>query len=106
MTFKTLIGAASLAIASLSAAQQVIPEATFLAQASRSRAEVLAEFSLWRQAGLDRYDVEGGDQSSMDYQRRLEHYARMRSGPQYVAELQRIQDQRVQHAAIKSHRGS
>ena len=95
MTLKTLIGAASLTIASLSAAQQIIPEANSPVRASKSRAEVLTELSLWRRAGLDRYDVEGADRSTMDYQRRMDQYARMRNGPQYVAELQRVQTERV-----------
>jgi hypothetical protein len=106
MTIKTLIGAASLAIASLSAAQQAVPEGTVPGRASKSRAEVLTEFSLWRRAGLDRYNVEGADQSTVDYQRRMEQYAWMRNGPQYVAELQRIQAGQAQHAAARAHQGS
>lgn len=106
MTIKTLIGAASLAIASLSAAQQVVPEGTVAVRASKSRAEMLTEFSLWRRAGLDRYDAEGADKSTPDYQHRMAQYARMRNGPQYVVELQRIQAGRAQHAAVQASQGS
>lgn len=105
MTIKTLIGAAGLVIASLSTAQPVVPEGTVPARASKSRAEVLAEFSLWRRAGLDRYNAEGADQSTLDYQQRMAQYARMRNGPQYVAELQRIQAGQAQHAAAQARQG-
>lgn len=38
---------------------------------AKSRAEVRAQVDVWRQVGLDRHDIEGGDFTSRDYQRRL-----------------------------------
>lgn len=106
MTIKSLIGVAAFAIASMSAAEQVVPEGTNAAQEPKSRSEVLTELSLWQRAGLNQYNAEGADQSSLDYQRRMDQYAQMRNGPQYVTELQRIQDAHVRHAAVQANQPS
>lgn len=60
------------------------------AQSQRQRAEVQAELALWNRAGLSL----GGDSQevgSPDYAQRLAVYQNLRSGPEYLAELSRLQ---------------
>ncbi|WP_234026618.1 DUF4148 domain-containing protein [Melaminivora suipulveris] len=97
-TFRTLLAAATMAGASLAApafAADAPSEnwgATNLqAQPSSvSRAEVLADLALYRRAGLDAFDT--GEASSLGnpgYARALAEYQRLRSGPEYLAEVRR-----------------
>ena len=56
-----------------------------------SRAEVLADLSLWTRAGLREYSQ--GERSivdSPDYAAKLAEYHRLRSGPAYQAEVRRL----------------
>ncbi|WP_019703127.1 DUF4148 domain-containing protein [Paracidovorax oryzae] len=56
-----------------------------------SRAEVIADANLWHRAGLDKYQVgERSPASDPMYQERLAEYQRLRSGPEYVAEVRRL----------------
>lgn len=56
-----------------------------------SRAEVLAELSLWRRAGLEALSSgEAGAVGSPQYQQRMAEYQRLRNGPAYLAEVRRF----------------
>ncbi len=55
-----------------------------------SRAEVNADMALWKRAGLDRFQLgERSLASDPMYQQRFAEYQRLRSGPEYVAEVRR-----------------
>lgn len=61
------------------------------AGASLSRAEVLAELNLWNRAGLNQANAgDHNDVADPAYAQRLAAYQRLRSGPEYVAEVQRL----------------
>ncbi|EER61769.1 conserved hypothetical protein [Acidovorax delafieldii 2AN] len=56
-----------------------------------SRAEVLADLNLWARAGLLAYPSdEIGYASYPVYEARLAEYRRLRSGPEYLAEVRRL----------------
>lgn len=55
-----------------------------------SRAEVQADLALWNRAGLNVYRESDVNHWDADYQQRLARYQRMRSGPEYLAEVQRL----------------
>ncbi|MDR0225558.1 MAG: DUF4148 domain-containing protein [Burkholderiaceae bacterium] len=55
-----------------------------------SRAEVEADLAMWKRAGLDLYQNIDGNYWDADYQQHLAQYQRLRSGPEYLAELQRL----------------
>ena len=55
-----------------------------------SRAEVQADLALWNRAGLNVYRESDVNHWDADYQQRLAQYQRMRSGPEYLAEVQRL----------------
>lgn len=57
---------------------------------SLSRAEVTADLALWNRAGLSNYN--SGDNSHFAdpaYEQHLAEYRRLRSGPEYLAEVRR-----------------
>lgn len=58
---------------------------------SLTRAEVLADLALWKRAGVDRYwcGEETPDIYSPEYKAAFSEYYRLRSGPEYQAEVQR-----------------
>lgn len=56
---------------------------------ARSRAEVLADLALWERAGLQHYSEADAGPQDAQYQQRLAQYQRLRSGPEYQAEVQR-----------------
>ncbi|MDA8523518.1 DUF4148 domain-containing protein [Acidovorax sp. NCPPB 4044] len=100
MNRKHLIAIATLAFAGATAATAApvsqedmagpIPLTEVQNQQPLSRAEVVADWNLWKKAGLDKYQA--GDRSVMNdpmYQQRLAEYQRLRSGPEYVAEVRR-----------------
>lgn len=68
------------------------------------RATVAAERNLWLRAGLGNY----GDYAEMDpqYGKRLANYNRMRSGPEFLAELNRVGGAKSQTAAMKASEAS
>ena len=82
-----------LAVAAVSAALSAPAFAQAAAQQSPtlSRAEVLADLALHRRAGLD---AQGSSEilpvGNADYERRLAEYQRLRSGPEYLAEVRRF----------------
>ncbi|CAM4036638.1 DUF4148 domain-containing protein [Paracidovorax anthurii] len=101
MNRKHLIAIATLAFASAGAATAApvsqedwggpAPVASQQDQQPLSRAEVIADGNLWKKAGLDKYEM--GDRSVSNdpmYQERLAEYQRLRSGPEYVAEVRRL----------------
>lgn len=56
-----------------------------------SRAEVQADLNLWNRAGLGNYN--SGDNNHVadaSYGRKVAQYRRLRSGPEYVAEVRRL----------------
>ncbi|WP_312307221.1 DUF4148 domain-containing protein [Pulveribacter sp.] len=84
----------ALAVAAVSAAALSAP--AFAQEAAQqapglSRAEVLADLALHRRAGLD---AQGSSEilpvGNADYERRLAEYQRLRSGPEYLAEVRRF----------------
>lgn len=91
MKSKLLAGAALLAVSTFSFAQEVTPDDFNVAVSTKSRADVRAELAMWQRAGLDRYNADGADRSSTDYQRRTAMFNRLMSGPEYIAEVQRIE---------------
>lgn len=95
---KQLLAIVTLSAASwsgLASAAPASPEIWFGAEPATvgralSRAEVQADLALWNRAGLN---VHGdSDLQSWDagYQQRLAQYQRLRSGPEYQAEVQRL----------------
>lgn len=97
---KPLIAIAALAAASFtgaaSAAQQS-PENWVGAEPvvtgkPLTRAEVVADLNLWNRAGLSDYNTgDNGRYADAGYARRLATYQRLRSGPEYLAEVQRLE---------------
>jgi hypothetical protein len=63
------------------------------------RAEVVADLHLWRQAGLA--DAPEVDVESPVYQAKLATYERLRNGPAFAAEVERVREIRsgASHAA-------
>lgn len=55
-----------------------------------SRAEVQADLAMWNRAGLNVYRESDVNHWDADYQQRLAQYQRLRSGPEYLAEVQRL----------------
>lgn len=56
-----------------------------------SRAEVLADLVLYRRAGLDAFGTgEAASLGNPGYARALSEYQRLRSGPEYLAEVRRL----------------
>ena len=49
-----------------------------------------ADLALWNRAGLNVYRESDVNHWDADYQQRLAQYQRMRSGPEYLAEVQRL----------------
>ena len=96
MNIRTLIGVATLATSGLAMAQsgEVTLEQTRAGapgSPALSRAEVLADLAVWRQAGLDRFQADSADHSGTAYETALAEYQRLRNGPAYAAELDRLQ---------------
>jgi hypothetical protein len=60
-----------------------------VAGAPVSRAEVLADLHLWQRAGLG--ETGEADTLSAGYQAKLAAYQRLRSGPAFAAEVERLQ---------------
>ncbi len=88
---------AATAFAGAASAGTTSQEAWFGAQpatqqsAPLSRTEVQADLNLWNRAGLGSVNAgEYGDVTDTIYAQRMATYQRMRSGPEYVAEVQRL----------------
>ena len=81
-------GATSLAQAQTPAQAQ--PAASYHGQ-SLTRAEVRADLALWKRAGLERFwrGEASPDIYSREYRVAYAEYVRLRSGPEYQAEVQR-----------------
>ncbi|PWW46894.1 DUF4148 domain-containing protein [Melaminivora alkalimesophila] len=59
--------------------------------AGLSRAEVQADLNLWRRAGLENYTTsQGPAEANAEQARRMAEYQRLRSGPEYRREVQRL----------------
>lgn len=78
---------AAIAAATWSGMASAAPAAT---DHALSRAEVQADAVLWNRAGLNAYLEIAAHPGDADYQRRLAQYQRQRSGPEYLAEVQRL----------------
>lgn len=89
MNLKLLAGAALLATSMTSFAQDASGASTEPAQ-SKSRVEVRAELVMWQRAGLQHYTDESIDFGSAEHQRRIAMFDRLMSGPEYLAEVQRL----------------
>lgn len=96
---KNIIAVAAIAAASFSgiafASEGWSNPDPVVAGPSLSRAEVLADFAIWKRAGMSVYNQ--GDQSTVDtvYEQRKALYQKMRSGAEYEEEL------RLQRSAAK-----
>lgn len=97
---KNLIAIAALAAASFagsaSAAQQSqenwVGAEPVAVGTPLTRAEVVADLNLWNRAGLNDYNTgDNGRYADAGYARRLATYQRLRSGPEYLAEVQRVE---------------
>ena len=65
-----------------------------------SRVEVAADTNLWMRSGMGQVaNRDSFDPSSPAYRAQMAAYQRMRSGPQYMAEVQRLQGARMQQTA-------
>jgi len=65
-----------------------------------SRAEVAADTSLWIRSGMSQVaNRDSFDPSSPAYRAQMAAYQRMRSGPEFMAEVQRLQGARPQQTA-------
>lgn len=96
MNAKHLIAIAAIAFAGAASAQSHSQEdyvGTLPVSLSlMSRAEVIADLNLWNRAGLRASHM--GEHSGMDdalHAQRLATYQRLRSGPEYRAEVRRLQ---------------
>jgi hypothetical protein len=79
----------------MASAAPVSPETWFGAEPAAtgralSRAEVQADLAMWNRAGLNVYRESDVNHWDADYQQRLAQYQRRRSGPEYLAEVQRL----------------
>lgn len=89
-----ILALSAAAAATGTALAQVAPPPAGLASPygpSLTRAEVLADLALWKRAGVDRYwrGEETPDIYSPEYKAAFSEYFRLRSGPEYQAEVQR-----------------
>ncbi|MEF7613690.1 DUF4148 domain-containing protein [Aquincola sp. MAHUQ-54] len=94
MKAKFTFGLAVLGFAGLTTLSHAAPAqpAAQGAAAPLTRAEVQADAALWRRAGLDLLSqLESYDPQSADVQRRLALYQQWRGGPEFRAELARLQ---------------
>jgi len=105
MNRKQVLGIAALSLLSaVACAQTVSPEQWVgtpdAGPVAVSRTTVVAERNLWIRAGL----VDTGDDAYMDptYGRRLAHYTRMRHGPEFVAEMRRIESRPSRTTAMNT----
>lgn len=65
-----------------------------------SRAEVAADTSLWIRSGMSQVaNRDSFDPSSPTYRAQMAAYQRMRSGPEFTAEVQRLQGARTRQTA-------
>lgn len=105
MQFKIFISLTALAFSTLAIAQDGTKFTGVSVPETQSRSEVLAELALWRQAGLGHEYGEIGESSSREYPAKLAEYTRLRSGPQYIVELQR-QERGTARAGVGAAHGS
>jgi hypothetical protein len=89
----------TLAAAGSALAQEATPDQPVITS-QLSRAEVIADLNLWKRAGVEAY-VGGEADSTLTpgYQQALAEYRRLRSGPEYLAEVRRVADQRHETVA-------
>lgn len=92
-----IVAIATLTVSSIATAQQAAPDAQsskpsngLVQPRGLTRAEVLADFAMWRRAGLGILSREGGG-DTLELRRREAEYFRLRNGPEYVAELRRLE---------------
>ncbi|SCK52729.1 hypothetical protein VAR608DRAFT_5337 [Variovorax sp. HW608] len=65
------------------------------ATGATSRAEVAADTSLWIRSGMSQVaNRDGFDPTSAEFRQQMAAYQRMRSGPEFMAEVQRAQSTR------------
>ncbi len=68
-----------------------------------SRVEVAADTDLWIRSGMSQVaNRDSFDPSSPAYRAQMAAYQRMRSGPEFMAEVQRLQGARMQQTATAS----
>ena len=92
-----VIALASLAAAGTVLAQGATPQA---APTGLTRAEVIADLNLWKRAGLHTYQSgESQEMFNPAYERALAEYQRLRSGPEYLAEVRRVAGERGETVA-------
>lgn len=90
LSLKTLTGAAAIVLSCAAAAAHAdpLPMQTAVviqpAASSVSRAEVQADFLVWRAAGMTKWDYDGADVFSADYRHDISEYAAIRRSPQFA----------------------
>ncbi|MDM0115408.1 hypothetical protein QTI66_24880 [Variovorax sp. J22R133] len=67
-----------------------------------SRVEVAADRNLWMRAGLGLTNDYDGMSGNPGYAQRMANYTRMRNGPEYMAEVNRIESGRSSKTAMSS----
>jgi len=92
---KSLIALVALAAAGLASAEVHSPENYFgelpTFRSTLSRAEVQADLNLWVRAGLPTSQGENAEAVDPQYTQHLALYQRLRSGPEFKAEVARLQ---------------
>lgn len=91
---KYVVALVSLVAAGTVLAQDATPQAPTTGQLSR--AEVIADLNLWKRVGLQAYTNRGDSYEFFNpaYERALAEYQRLRNGPEYLAEVRRVANER------------
>lgn len=71
------------------------PQSQASSEGGLSRAEVQADLAMWKRAGMDKYYRGHNTQAffTQEYRRRYAEYERLRNGPAYQQELDRLRVQ-------------
>jgi hypothetical protein len=71
---------------------------------AESRAEIAADLSLWIKSGMSQVaNRDSFDPAAPAYRMQMASYERMRNGPEFMAEVQRIQGMRMATTAKAAH---
>lgn len=86
-----LLATTTMAVSAQPHTSTVSANAAASSNIASTRAEVLADLVLWKKAGLDKFrvDYEPSITFSREYRAAYAEYVRLRSGPEYKAEVQR-----------------
>ena len=103
MKAKLLLSLAALAASTASIAQEGTVRLADSEERPKTRAEVRADLAMWQRAGLGSlYDRDAYNPFDLEIQRRMAEYRRLRNGPEYLAELQRLQGGEQERTASRA----